>query len=60
MIDLARKNLDIVIDLAAKHITQLTIGATAVETCKSAQADGRSAQEWTAVFDMLRAHNRSS
>lgn len=60
MIDLARKDLDIAIDLAAKQNTQLTIGTTAVETYKSAQADGRGAQDWTAVFDMLRAQNRSS
>ncbi len=54
MIDLARKDLDIAIDLAAKQGTPLTIGTTAVETYKAAQADGRGGQDWTAVFDMLR------
>ena len=57
MIDLARKDLDIAIDLAAKQGTPLTIGTAAVETYKAAQADGRGAQDWTAVFDMLRKSN---
>lgn len=54
MIDLARKDLKIAIDLAAKQDTPLTIGKAAVETYDAAQADGRGAQDWTAVLDMLR------
>ena len=54
MIDLARKDLGIAIDLAEKLNTQLTIGQAAVATYDAAQADGRGAQDWTAVLDMLR------
>ncbi len=54
MIDLARKDLDIAIDLAAKQKTPLTIGSAAMNTYNAAQADGRGAQDWTAVLDMLR------
>lgn len=54
MIDLARKDLDIAIDLAAKQGAQLSIGTTARATYEAAQADGRGRQDWTAVFDMLR------
>ena len=54
MIDLARKDLGIAIDLAAKQNTPLTIGHTADETYNAAQADGRGEQDWTAVLDMLR------
>jgi 4-hydroxybutyrate dehydrogenase/sulfolactaldehyde 3-reductase len=54
MIDLARKDLDIAIDLAAKHKTPLTIGSAAMSTYDAAQVDGRGAQDWTAVLDMLR------
>ena len=54
MIDLAHKDLNIAIDLAAKHNTPLSIGQAAVETYNAAQSEGRGAQDWTAVLDMLR------
>ena len=54
MINLAKKDLDIAIDLAASQGTPLTMGTTAAATYEAAQADGRGQQDWTAVFDMLR------
>ena len=54
MIDLAKKDLDIAIDLAAKQGVPLTMGETAAQTYRNAQADGRGRQDWTAVFDLLR------
>ena len=54
MVDLAKKDLDIAIDLAAQQDTPLTMGVTAASTYAAAQADGRGRQDWTAVFDMLR------
>ncbi len=54
MIDLAKKDLDIAIDLAAKQGVPLTMGEAAAATYAGAQADGRGREDWTAVFDMLR------
>jgi 4-hydroxybutyrate dehydrogenase/sulfolactaldehyde 3-reductase len=54
MIDLAKKDLDIAIDIAAKQGVPLTMGVAAAQTYCNAQADGRGKQDWTAVFDLLR------
>jgi 4-hydroxybutyrate dehydrogenase/sulfolactaldehyde 3-reductase len=54
MIDLAKKDLDIAIDLAANQGVPLTMGEAAVQAYRKAQADGRGRQDWTALFDLLR------
>lgn len=53
MIDLAKKDLDIALDLSKELGVPLTLSATAGEVYVEAQKAGRGGQDWTAIFDML-------
>lgn len=55
MVDLAKKDLDIARKQAIELDTPLTLAETAAETYEAAQADGRGAQDWTTIFDMLQS-----
>ena len=54
MIDLAKKDLGIALDLSTDLDIPLTLARTADQTYEAAQTDGRGAQDWTAIYAMLR------
>lgn len=56
MIDLAAKDLNLALDLAEALGVPLNTGAAAREAYRAAQAAGRGRQDWTAVYDVQRAH----
>ena len=53
MIDLADKDLGIALELAAKVNAPSELGAAAKGTYKTAKAEGRGKQDWTAIFSSL-------
>ena len=53
MIDLADKDLGIALELAAKVNAPSELGAAAKSTYKTAKAEGRGKQDWTAIFSSL-------
>ena len=54
MIDLAKKDLDIALELAAQLGVPLSLPKEAEMVYRQAQVAGRGAQDWTAIYDMLR------
>ena len=54
MIDLAKKDLDIALALAEQLDVPLSIPKEAEMIYRQAQGVGRGAQDWTAIYDMLR------
>ena len=54
MIDLARKDIGIALDLGESAGVTQSIAGTAMALYDRAQADGRGRQDWTALYAMLR------
>lgn len=54
MVDLAKKDLDIALNYAKKINSPLTMSAEAEIIYSDAQKEGRGAQDWTAIYAMLR------
>ena len=54
MVDLARKDLDIALDLGQQTGVVQTLGAAAAERYGNAQSEGRGRQDWSALYAMLR------
>ena len=54
MIDLAKKDLDIALDLSKDLDVDLSLSTMSETVYARAQATGRGGQDWTAIYDMLR------
>ena len=53
MIDLAKKDLDIALELSKQLNTPLSLAVQAETIYADAQKAGRGGQDWTAIYDML-------
>ncbi len=53
MIDLAKKDLDIALELSKQLNTPLSLAVQAELIYSDAQKTGRGGQDWTAIYDML-------
>ncbi|OED38544.1 hypothetical protein AB833_19185 [Chromatiales bacterium (ex Bugula neritina AB1)] len=60
MIDLAKKDLDIALQLAGDLEVPLSLPTQAEKVYLTAQEGGRGGQDWTAIYDMLQRDQRSS
>ena len=54
MVDLARKDLGLALQMSAESGTSRSMGIAAVPFYESAQAQGMGRKDWTAVYDLVR------
>lgn len=60
MIDLAKKDLGIALNLSTELEIPLTLARSADQTYEVAQTEGRGSQDWTAIYAMLREKHLTS
>ncbi|MEM7538950.1 MAG: NAD-binding protein, partial [Chloroflexota bacterium] len=54
MLDLAHKDLGLALDLANAVNVPVSMGAAAREVYSFARNQGRGAEDWTAIYDLMR------